>query len=94
MLFVFGLIVLALLLLIPVGVSLRSSGHSRRRRDSLLVGLFAGSFAVGLVSIWITLIVFFIPEILATGVGFLTTLGVVIAAPAAAILLTRGWLRR
>lgn len=94
MLFVIGLIALALLFLIPVGVSLRSSGRSRRRRDSLLVGLFAGSTAVSLVSVWIAVIVFFIPEILTTGVGFLTTLGVVIAAPVAMIWLTRGWLRR
>ena len=94
MLFVVGLIALALLFLIPVGVSLLSSGHSRRRRDSLLVGLFAGTATVGLVGVWIAAIAFFIPEILTTGVGFLTTFGVVIVAPVATIWLTRGWLRR
>ena len=93
MLFVVGLIALALVFLIPVGVSLRSSGHSRRRRDSLLVGIFAGAATVGLVSVWIAVIVFFIPEILTTGVGFLITFGFVIVAPVATIWLTRGWLR-
>ena len=91
MLFVIGL--LALAFLIPVAVSLRSRGRSRRHSDSLLVGTFAGSATVGLVSVWIAVIAFFMPEILTTGVGVLTTLGVVIAAPAAMIWLTRGWLR-
>lgn len=91
MLFVIGLIALALLFLIPLGVALRNSGRSRLRRDSLVVGLFAGSAAVGLGSVWITVIVFFIPEILTTGVGLLIATGVVIAAPAAMTWLTRGW---
>ena len=69
MLFVIGLMVLALLFLIPVGVSLRTSDRSRRRSDSVLVGLFAGTAAVGLVSVWIAVIVFFIPEILTTAWG-------------------------
>lgn len=90
---VIGLIALASLFLIPVGVSLRSSGRSCGRRDSLLVGSFAGTAAVGLVSGWIAAIAFFIPGILTTGVGLLTTFGVVIGAPAAMIWLTRGWLR-
>lgn len=93
MLFVIGLIALVLLFLIPVGVSLRSSGHSPRHPDSLLVGLFAGSATVGLISVWIAVVMFFIPEILTTGVGLLAAFGVAIAAPAAMIWLTRGWLR-
>ena len=93
-LFVIGLLALALLFLIPVGVSLRSGGRSRRHSDSLFVGLFAGSATVGLTSVWIAVIAFFIPEILTTGVGVLTAFGVVIAALAAMIWLTRGWLRR
>ena len=92
MLSVIGL--LALAFLIPVGVSLRSSGRSRRHCDSLLVGLFAGSATVGLISVWIAVIVIVIPEIWGTGVGLLATLGVAIAAPVAMIWLTRGWLRR
>ena len=92
MLFVIGL--LALAFLIPIAVSLRSSGRSRRHSDSLLVGTFAGAASVGLVSVWTAAIAFFIPEILTTGVGLLAALGVVIAAPAAMIWLTSGWLRR
>ena len=92
MLFVIGL--LALAYLIPFGVTFRSGGLSRRHSDSLLVGLFAGSASVGLVSVWIAANAFFIPGVLTTGVGLLATLGVVIAAPAAMIWLTRGWLRR
>ena len=94
MLFVIGLFALALAFLIPLAVSLRNSGRSRRHSDSLLVGLFAGSAAVGLVSVWIAAIAFFIPGLLTTGVGLLAVCGVVIAAPAAMIWLTRGWLRR
>ena len=75
MLFVIGLLALALLFLVPVGVSLRSSGRSRRHSDSLLVGLFAGPASVGLVSARIAVITFLVPEILTTGVGFLTTFG-------------------
>jgi len=93
-LFVIGLITFALLFLIPVGVSLRSSGRSRRHPDSLLVGLFAGVSTVGLICVWIAVIAIFIPEILGTGVGLPAGLGVVMAAPAAMIWLTRGWLRR
>ena len=93
MLFVVALIALALLFLIPVGVSLRSGGRSRRHPDSLLVGLYAGSATVGLVSVWIAVVTFFIPEILTTGVGLLAAFVVAIAAPAAMIWLTRGWLR-
>ena len=92
MLFVTGL--LALAFLIPLAVSLRSSGRSRRHSDSLLVGLFAGAATVGLVSVWIAVIAFFIPETLTTGVGFFAAFGVVIAAPAAMMWLTSGWLRR
>ena len=92
MLFVTGL--LALAFLIPLAVSLRNSGRSRNHSDSLLVGLFAGSASVGLISVWIAAIAFFIPGILTTGVGLLAVCGVVIAAPAAMIWLTRGWLRR
>lgn len=92
MLFVIGL--LALAFLIPVGVSLRSSGRSRRHSDSLLVGLFAGSATVGLISVGIAVIVMFIPGILTTGVELFAAFGVVIAAPEAMIWLTRGWLRR
>ena len=92
MLFVTGL--LALAFLIPLAVSLRSSGRSRNHSDSLIVGTFAGAASVGLVSVWIAAIAFFILEILTTGVGLLATSGVVIAAPAAMIWLTRGWLRR
>ena len=92
MLFVIGL--LALAFLIPVTVSLRNSGQSRNHSDSLLVGLFAGSAAVCLVSVWIGVVAYFIPEILTTGVGFFAALDVVIAVPAAMIWLTRGWLRR
>lgn len=91
MLFVIGLIALALLFLVPVGVSLRSSSGSRRRSDSLLVGLFAGSATVGLTSVGVCIIAFFIPEMLTTGVGLLAALVVAIAAPAAMIGLTRGW---
>lgn len=93
MLVVIGPIALALLVLIPVGVSLRGRGRCRRRRDGLLVGLFAGTATVGLVNVWIAAIAFFISVILTTGVGLLTTFSVVIAAPAAMIWLTRGWLR-
>ena len=93
MLVVIGMLALALLFLIPVGVSLRSSGRSRRHPDSLLVGLFAGVSTVGLVSVWIAVIAFFIPEILTTGVGLLAAFVVAIAAPAAMIWLTPGWLR-
>ena len=92
MLFVIGL--LALAFLIPATVSLRNSGQSRNHSDSLLVGTFAGAASVGLVSVWIAAIAFCIPGILTTGVGLLAALGVVIAAPAAMIWLTRGWLRR
>ena len=92
MLFVIGL--LALAFLIPLAVSLRSSGRSRRHSDSLLVGLFVGAAAVGLASVWIGAVAYFIPGILTTGVGLLAISGVVIPAPAAMIWLTRGWLRR
>ena len=94
MLFVIGLLALALAFLIAVGVSLRSSGRSRRHSDSLLVGLFAGASTVGLIRVWIAVILTLVPEILATAVGLLATLGVAIAAPAVMIWLTRGWLRR
>ena len=92
MLFLIAL--LALAFLIPAGVSLHNSGRSRTHSDSLLVGLFVGTASVGLVSVWTAAIAFFIPEILTTGVGLLAALGVVIAAPAAMIWLTSGWLRR
>jgi hypothetical protein len=93
MLFVTGLITLVLPFLIPVGVSLRSSGRSRQHSDSLLVGLFAGSATVGLTSVGVSIIAFCVPEILTTGVGLLAAFVVAIAAPAAMIWLTRGWLR-
>ncbi len=93
MLFVIGLLALALAFLIPLAVSLRSSGRSRRHSDSLLVGTFAGSASVGLVSVWIAAIAFFIPGILTTGVGLSAAFSVVMAAPAAMIWPTRGWLR-
>ena len=48
MLFVTGLLALAQAFLIPLAVSLRSSGQSRRHSDSLLVGLFVGAASVGL----------------------------------------------
>ena len=92
MLFVIGL--LALTFLIPLAGSLRNSCRSRNHSDTLLVGTFAGSASVGLVSVWIAAVAFFIPGVLTTGVGLLATLGVVIAAPAAMIWLTHGWLRR
>ena len=69
MLFVIGLLALALAFLIPIAVSLRSSGRSRNHSDALLVSLFAGSATVGLVSVWIAVFAFFIPGILTTGVG-------------------------
>ena len=92
--FVRGLITLVLLFLIPVGVSLRSSSRSRQHSDSLLVGLFAGSATVGLTSVGVSIIVFFIREVFTTDVRLLAAFGVVIATPAAMIRLTRGWLRR
>ena len=92
MLLVIGL--LALAFLIPLAGSLHNSGRSRNHSDSLLVGTFAGSATAGLVSVWIAVIAFCIPEILTTGVGSLAACGVVIAAPAAMIWLTRGWLPR
>lgn len=94
MLFVIGLLTLALAFLIPIAVSLRNRGRYRRHSDSLLVGTFAGSASVGLISVWIAAIAFFTPEILTTGVGFCAAFGVVIAAPAAMMWLTSGWLRR
>ena len=84
---------LALLFLIPVSGALRTDGRSRQHSDSLLIGLFAGAATVGLVSVWIAVIAFFIPEILTTGVGLLVAFVVAIAAPTAMIWLTRGWLR-
>ncbi len=93
MLVVIGMLALALLFLIPVSVTFRTDGGSRRRSDSLLVGLFSGASTVGLISVWIAVVTFFIPEILTTGVGLLAAFVVAIAAPAAMIWLTRGWLR-
>ena len=92
MLFVIGL--LALAFVIPLAGSLRSSGRSRRHSDTLLVSLFVGAASVGLVSVWIAAITCFIPGILTTGVGLLAVCSGVIAAPAAMIWPTRGWLRR
>lgn len=62
--------------------------------DSVLVGPFAGLSTVGLITAWIAVILIFVPEILATDVGWLATFSVVVTAPATMIWLTRGWLRR
>ena len=93
MFLVIGLLVLALLFLIPFAVAFRTHGRSRRHRDCFLLGLFAGSASVGLVGVWIAVMVIFIPAILTTSVGFWTTFGVVITTPVATIWLTRDWLR-
>lgn len=92
MLYVIGL--LATAFLIALGVSLRTGRRSRRRSDNLLASLFSGASAVGLVSVWIAVVTLVIPEILASGLGLLVTVGVAIAAPAATTWITRGWLRR
>ncbi len=91
MLFAIGL--LALMFLIPAGVSLGTSSRSRRHSDRSIIGLFAGSTSVGLIIGCIAVTAFFAPGILTTGVGFLAACGVVIAVPAAMMWLTRGWLR-
>lgn len=74
----------------PVDVPEFSNGdRSRWRWYKILVGGFAGSVAIGLIAVWISAVLFFIPRTLATGVGLLATF-VVVGAPAATIRCDRG----
>ncbi len=94
MLYFLPLLVLGLLFLVPVGIAVFGGGRSRKHWDNLLIGLFAGSATVGLTTGWIAVVLIFIPEILASGVGLLAVLGGVISGPAAIIWFTRRWLRQ
>ncbi len=58
------------------------------------MGLFTGAASVGLVTGFITVVLFFSPDVLVSGVGLLVVLGGVIAISTAMIRVTRGWLRR
>ena len=79
--------------LVPVGIAVSGGDGSRGRWDSILVGLFAGAASVGLITGCIAMVLFFAPEILASGVAWLAAFSGVIAIPAAMIRVTRGWLR-
>lgn len=80
--------------LFPIGIAVFRRNGSRGLWDSILVGMFNGAASVALAIGFIAVPVIFAPEILASGVGWLTVFGVVVAIPAALIRVTRGWLRQ
>lgn len=86
--FVFGLA-----FLVPVIGAVFAGAGSRGRWDSILVGLFTGAANVGLVTGFITVVLFFAPDVLVSGVGLLSVIGGVIAISVAMMRVTRGWLR-